>query len=290
MATGTGKTFTALSAAAERRDDLKHVAVLVFVPYLHLLEQWREHCEGFGFFPILCSGNHKQWSTDVRSKIQDYCLGVLPSICILAVHQTAATKRFSKAIQGLPSETTLIIADEVHCLGAPRLRDALLPIASMRLGLSATPRRWYDQEGTKVLLEYFTHICFEFPLDKAIGKYLTPYRYLPILAKLTDQESEKYEILSRKIASLSSNRKENDEDAEDRLKRLLLKRSQIISAAEKKIPLLIKELKQLIEECSNSHTELKHVLVIALQANIEMCLKKWRLWDYVVTNLCTQYQ
>ncbi len=261
MATGTGKTFTALAAAAERRDALKHVAVLVFVPYLHLLEQWRQHCEKFGFFPILCSGNHNQWSTDVRSKVQDYRLGVLPSICILAVHQTAATKRFTKAIQGLPSESTILIADEVHSLGAPRLRDALLPQAAMRLGLSATPRRWYDQEGTQTLLDYFTDICFEYPLDQAIGPYLTPYRYLPILTLLTDHESENYENLSRKIASLAGREIEHDAEAEERLKRLLLQRAQIISAAERKIPLLIRELQKLIVECKEVETELKHVLI-----------------------------
>lgn len=261
MATGTGKTFTALSAATARRDALKRVAVLIFVPYLHLLEQWRPHCEKFGFFPILCSGNHNQWSTDVRSKVQDFRLGVLPSICVLAVHQTAATKRFAKAIQGLQPESTMLIADEVHSLGAPRLRDALLPQADMRLGLSATPRRWYDQEGTQALLDYFKDICFEYPLDQAIGPYLTPYRYLPILALLTDQESENYENLSLKIASLAGRGVENDAEGEERLKRLLLQRSQIISAAERKIPLLISELKKLIAECKKVETELKHVLI-----------------------------
>jgi hypothetical protein len=75
MATGTGKTYTALAAAADRRNDLSQVAVLILVPYLHLLEQWRKNCEKFGFLPILCSGNHDQWPTEVRSKIQDYRFG-----------------------------------------------------------------------------------------------------------------------------------------------------------------------------------------------------------------------
>ncbi len=196
MATGTGKTYTALAAAVERRNEMKQVAVLILVPYLHLLEQWRLHCEEFGFLPILCSGNHDQWPVEVRSKIQDYRFGVLPSICILAVHQTAATQRFNTVMQGLPPDSTLLIADEVHSLGAPRLHDALLPQASMRLGLSATPRRWYDDEGTQSLLDYFTGICFEYPLDQAIGTFLTPYRYLPILTLLTAGENEEYDGLS----------------------------------------------------------------------------------------------
>jgi hypothetical protein len=122
MATGTGKTFTALAAVAERRADLGRVAVLILVPYLHLLEQWNRNCVKFGLFPILCSSNHLHWHHEVRSTIQDYRLGVLPSICIIAVHQTAANKKFTNTVRGLQQENTILIADEVHSLGAPKLR------------------------------------------------------------------------------------------------------------------------------------------------------------------------
>jgi superfamily II DNA or RNA helicase len=261
MATGTGKTYTALAAASERRAVLKQVAVLILVPYLHLLEQWRQNCEKFGFLPILCSGNHNQWSVEVRSRIQDYRLGVLPSICIVAVHHTAATQRFVRAVQGLPSESTVLIADEAHSLGAPRLRDALLPLASMRIGLSATPRRWYDPEGTQTLLDYFAGICFEYPLDQAIGTYLTPYRYIPILTLLTANESEDYEDLSRRIATLACRGLDRDVDAEEHLKRLLLQRAQIVSGAERKVPLLLEALQALIAERKLAGTVLRDVLI-----------------------------
>ena len=261
MATGTGKTFTALAAAADRRSELKHVAVLILVPYLHLLEQWRENCEIFGFLPIMCSGNHEQWPMDVRSKVQDFRLGVLPSICILAVHQTAATSRFAKTLGALSSDNTLLIADEVHSLGAPQLRDALLSLANMRLGLSATPCRWYDTEGTQNLLEFFNGICFEYPLEKAIGTALTHYRYFPILTRLTDQEMDEYEELSRSIAALVCRDADLDPNIEMRIKMLLLRRAQVISAAENKIPLLLQALKKQLEACSSQSKELRDVLV-----------------------------
>lgn len=273
MATGTGKTFTALAAADERRKALKQVAVLILVPYLHLLDQWRHHCEKFGFLPILCSGNHNQWANEVRSKIQDFRLGVLPSICILAVHQTAATQRFAKALQGLPSESALLVADEVHSLGAPHLRNALSPQVSMRIGLSATPRRWYDQEGTQTLLDYFTGICFEYPLDQAIGTYLTPYRYIPVLTLLTTDEAESYENLSQKIATLACRDLEHDVDAEEHLKRLLLQRSQIISAAERKLPLLVDALERLIVDRNKDGTELRDVLIYCAPGNHRKVLR-----------------
>ena len=231
------------------------------MPYLHLLEQWRENCEKFGFLPILCSGNHHQWPTEVRSKIQDYRFGVLPSICILAVHKTAATQRFNKIMQGLPPESAVLIADEVHSLGAPHLRNALLSGPTMRIGLSATPRRWYDEDGTKALLDYFTGICFEYPLDQAIGTFLTPYRYFPILTLLTFDESHEYEELSSNIAVLACRDLESDVDAKERLKRLLLRRAQIVSAAENKLPLLLNALQRQIAECKEAGVELKDVLI-----------------------------
>jgi superfamily II DNA or RNA helicase len=262
MATGTGKTYTALAAAADRRNDLRQVAVLILVPYLHLLEQWRKNCEKFGFLPILCSGNHDQWPTEVRSKIQDYRFGALPSICILAVHQTAATQRFNTAMQGLPPESTLLIADEVHRLGAPQLRDALLPHPNMRIGLSATPHRWYDQEGTQVLLDYFNGICFEYPLDQAIGTFLTPYRYLPILTSLTADEADEYEELSHRIAALLACKDlDRDKNTQERLMRLLLERAQVISAAENKLPLLLNALQRQITDCEDAGVELRDVLI-----------------------------
>ncbi len=261
MATGTGKTITALAAAIERRKALRNLAVIILVPYLHLLEQWQKNCENFGFLPILCSGNHDQWSIEVKSKIQDFRLGVLPSICILAVHQTSATPRFIEAMQGLPPEKIMLIGDEVHSLGAPHLRDALLSRASMRMGLSATPRRWYDEEGTKILNDYFTGTCFEYTIEQAIGRFLTPYRYYPILTHLTEEEQKQYEDLSHSINSLACRDLEHDIDLREHLKRLLLRRAHLISAAENKLPLLIRELEMQLNECKEANTEFRDILI-----------------------------
>jgi len=261
MATGTGKTFTALAAAEDRRGELGQVALVILVPYLHLLEQWRQACEGFGFLAILCSSDHPQWPTDVRSKIQDFRYGGLSSLCILAVHQTAATQRFAEATQGLRPANTVLIADEVHRLGAPHLRDALLPHADMRLGLSATPSRWHDESGTRDLLCYFAGVCFDYSLDQAIGTSLTRYRYLPVLTHLTDEEGREYEELSGRIAALASSVDRQDVDSEELLKRLLLRRAHVVAAAENKLPLLLSLLRRQVSECEQEAAELKHVLV-----------------------------
>jgi len=153
MATGTGKTYAALSAAVDRHKALGRLALLILVPYLHLLDQWARDCRSFGFNPIPCSGDHADWPISVRSRISDFNLGGPSHLCILAVHNTAASSRFARIAAKLNPDVTMIIGDEVHRLGSRSLCRALTTRASMRLGLSATPRRWFDDEGTRIILD-----------------------------------------------------------------------------------------------------------------------------------------
>lgn len=260
MATGTGKTVTSLAAAVERHKELGKLAIVVLVPYLHLLEQWERNCREFGFSPVLCSSKHGRWQIEVKSQIQDFNLGTSSSVCILAVHLTAASQRFQTAIARLKPENTLLIGDEAHGLGSRQLRNALTSCAGMRLGLSATPRRWYDDEGTEVIFSYFGKTCFEYSLEDAIGKYLTPYRYYPQLVSLSDDETEQYEELTARITVLAQ-ASEQDTDAREILKKLLLQRARIISSAEEKLPTMLMLLKSLMHENQRDGHKTRDILI-----------------------------
>ena len=260
MATGTGKTITSLAAAVKKYHDNRRLAVIILVPYLHLLEQWGKNCRQFGFTPIYCSGNHERWQIEVKTAIQDFNIGSRRHLCILAVHKTAATEKFAGAIVRLPTKDTLIIGDEVHGLGAPHLRKALTERACLRLGLSATPRRWFDEEGTAVIYDYFGATCFEYTLDQAIGEFLTPYKYYPQLVNLTNEESNNYEFLTQKIIRIAGNKKKKAE-SEEQLKKLLLQRSRIISAAQEKLPTLLRLFRNMLEENKKNGVVPKGILV-----------------------------
>lgn len=265
MATGTGKTITSLAAAVNRYEMLGKLALVILVPYLHLLEQWERNCRELNFNPITCSGFHENWLLEVKSKIQDFNINALDNICILVTHATAATEKFANATKGLKPEYMMIIGDEVHGLGAPILRQALIPNTDMRLGLSATPRRWFDDEGTKVLFSYFGNVCFEFPLEKAIGTYLTPYEYRPELVNLNSGEMDLYEELTNKISKVATmlngcNGKTNTEN-EEILKKLLLERARFVASAEEKLEKLLNILKEMIQDANEKHEELSHILV-----------------------------
>jgi len=260
MATGTGKTVTSLAAATDKHYELGRLAMIVLVPYLHLLEQWDRNCRDFGFSPVLCSSKHGKWQIEVKSHIQDFNLGTTQNVCILAVHMTAASPRFHQAIARLKPDHTMLIGDEAHGLGSPQLRSALSECAGIRLGLSATPRRWFDDEGTAVIFSYFGQTCFEYTLEQAIGKYLTPYRYFPQLVSLTDDEADNYEALTSQITSLM-HKAEKDIDAHEQAKMLLLKRARIISGAEEKLPAMLAVLTSLIEQDRQNGRETRDILI-----------------------------
>lgn len=272
MATGTGKTVTSLAAAARVHKEHGRLALIVLVPYLHLLDQWAEDCAKFGFSPIHCSGNHGRWDMKVRSAIKDFNLGVISNICIVSVHHTASTPRFASAVSGLCPADVMLIGDEVHGLGAPNLRAALVDGAEMRLGLSATPRRWFDEEGTAAIYTYFGKTCYEYSLEEAIGTFLVPYEYHPILVSLTDAELEEYESLTQQIMSISEKAKE-DREAEKLMKMLMLQRARIVYSAEAKLPKLINQIQSMIHEHTEMDEEPKGILIYCAPGKHKEVLK-----------------
>jgi superfamily II DNA or RNA helicase len=273
MATGTGKTITSLAAATSICQEHGRLILLILVPYLHLLEQWERNCVNFGFAPILCSGEHNHWQIKVKSAIQDFNIRVINHICVLAVHKTAATEKFQTAMRRLPKNDTLLIGDEAHGFGALHLRKALINNAKMRLGLSATPRRWFDDEGTSIIFNYFGPTCFEYSLNQAIGKFLAPYEYLPQLVNLTTEELNRYEEITKKIVTIASAAKKNSE-TDERLRILLLQRAQIISSAQQKLPTMLTLLREMLGKSQKCGDELNGILIYCAPGGHKEVLKE----------------
>ena len=132
----------------------------------------------------------------------------------------------------------MLIADEVHNLGASGLRESLPSGIGLRLGLSATPERWFDEEGTAELFDYFGPVLQpELTLSDGI-KYgaLCPYRYYPLLVELTEDERDEYLRLSAQIARVSQGI--TDREDSDALTSLLVRRARLIAAASNKMTAL----------------------------------------------------
>ncbi len=238
MATGSGKTFTSISAANKLYERNGTLCLVVLAPYKHLVTQWAKELESFGFDPILCFEDSKKWQDEAYPELQKYKAGITKKVCFVATHATSAMKPFQEFIQSI-NHDWLIIADEVHGLGSEKQSISLFPDAKYRIGLSATPRRWYDEAGSERLMNYFKKIVVEYDLKNAIeDKALTKYEYNPVLTELTDIELFNFEILTRKIGLIVVKKKKTKEDKEY-LEKLCRERAKIIGKAENKLSILI---------------------------------------------------
>lgn len=236
MATGTGKTITSLGAMAWLFGQNRRLAIVIAVPYQHLVDQWKSDAEKFGLQPLLAYQSKKSWLNDLHQSVNEYNHGDRSVISVITTHTTFTSEDFQSAIQRL-NEPALLIADEVHHLGAERSRTQLPDNISHRLALSATPDRWFDDEGSQALRNYFGETVFKYPLHKAIKrKILVPYDYLPQLVELTEDELLEYQALTEKVGKIAG--REDDEDIQDALKMLLIKRARLLNNASNKLDVL----------------------------------------------------
>ncbi len=236
MATGTGKTITSLAAAVTLFQEIGRLFLVISVPYQHLVDQWANTAMRFGLKPVLAFRSRSAWEKELARHAIDYRLGVRNIVCTITTHTTLASETFQKIVSQV-TKKTLFIADEAHHLGAAKRRGAMPDHFRYRLGLSATPSRWFDDEGTSALLDYFGGTVYEFGLKEAIDAgCLTPYTYHPILVNLTDEEMEQYEEITTKIARLWGMCEEGTEPTT--LETLLRRRADILNRASNKLSTL----------------------------------------------------
>ncbi|MBD2774645.1 DNA phosphorothioation system restriction enzyme [Iningainema tapete] len=256
MATGSGKTITALAIACELYKQINLQVLLVVCPYRHLVTQWARECEKFNLKPILAFENLRSWQNELSNQLYNVRSGSQAFLTVITTNSTLIGDGLQSQLKYFP-EKTLIIGDEAHNLGAPRLEESLPRTIGLRLALSATPERYFDESGTQSIFNYFGSVLQpEFTLKDAINQgALVHYLYYPILVELTDTESRTYAKLTQKIGRALLYRERdvelgNFEDNED-LKPLLMQRARLIGAAENKLNAL-RELMKTRRETSHT--------------------------------------
>lgn len=230
MATGTGKTYTAI-AACKRLIKKERLLILVLVPQIDLQEQWASEFNSEGLETTLFGGFGKGDITDVSIRFKS-----LPndSIICISTYDTFFQKLSKKFLRF--RDELLLIVDEAHNLTANHV--SLLPISpKYALGLSATPER-YRKDETKKILSYFLKedvTSFVYDLEKAIENgYLSRYEYEMIFAYLTEDEFEEYRELSKDLAALLN----QDEPDKEKIESVSNRRALIIKKATNKLDVL----------------------------------------------------
>lgn len=259
MATGTGKTITSLAAASKFANKQKSSVLLITVPFNHLIEQWEDEVRMFGFNPIVRKSTTTIWISQLRTKVFEINKGLRTNLCIITTHNTGASEEFLNLMQMIKAPI-LYIADESHYLGSGQLSRLLHPQFEYRIGLSATPDRWFDDEGSSKIRKYFEKTVIDFPIEEAVEKgFLTPYRFYPKTVNLTDTEYEQFQSYTRKIINVQSDKKISPSERREKVHQLLILRSRIINNAEEKMSLFQKLIKEKIER--EGLNNIRHTLV-----------------------------
>jgi len=151
-----------------------------------------------------------------------------------------------------------------------------------RLAMSATPRRYNDPEGTQAILNYFGKILEpKYTLKDAINdNVLCRYFYYPNVVKLTDEEQERWDNLSKDISkkyAIISTNGDKSGTLSNRIKNLLIERSRIVKEAKNKTSLAVdiitkkyRDGQRWIVYCDN-----REQLDIVLQSLLEKGIKAY---------------
>lgn len=250
MATGSGKTVTALNCIRKQYKENGYYKAIIVVPTQALAIQWEHEAKSFNFQNIVSTHSDKDWKDVLSRYITRSLLDSTKSIILITTYATFNRndiQLFLKKVRGI--ETFIYVADEAHNIGSQNSLKHLPEMINWRIGLSATPERIYDDLGTEKLYEFFDSkppkYTYRYTMKQAIEEgILCNYDYYPIFIELTSSEMEEYERISDQL------RKYIDADTgkyKPNAEKLLLKRKRIIHKAEnKKIAIsdLLEELKQ----------------------------------------------
>jgi DNA phosphorothioation system restriction enzyme len=250
MATGSGKTIIALAIATELYQQIGLQVLLIVCPYRHLVTQWSRECAKFNLRPIIAMTRVDNWQAELSIQLYNIRTNDNSFLTIITTNSTLISEGFQSQLKFFPAKT-LIVGDEAHNLGSTRLESSLPRTIGLRLALSATPERQYDELGTDALLNYFGSIIKpEFTLADAIKQgALVHYLYYPVFVQLTASEAFIYAQLTKKIGWILN--KNSSLEANDNLTALLTKRSRLIGTAANKLTTL-KEL--MASRLDTSHT------------------------------------
>lgn len=262
MATGTGKTKTSFFAIIELLESTSNLLTVIACPQKSLAVQWTKECQEFNMKYILASSDNNKWKDELADILSKTNLGMEKYYAVVCTHETIKSESFHKTFSRLNKNKvkSLLVADECHHLGAIEAREKAFSDFDYKLGLSATPSRLYDKEGSAFVESYLGQIIYKFPLKKAIETgILCGYEYYAHPVYLTDEEAEEYLKISLKISRLfaSSNSQENLENIfkkDTSFQNLIYMRANVLKKASMK-------LEKLRELLSGRRGSIQHAVV-----------------------------
>lgn len=268
MATGTGKTWTAIYSAKKLIESNKSM-IVICAPYKHLVKQWAEDVKKAFVSAkiILVSSENPSWEQQISQEIIRKQYDPSTQIIIISTIASFRMDRFTKTICK-SKEDKLLIVDEAH-----RFTDRppeLTKTFKYMLGLSATPYSGSSAQKGLELMQYFGGQVFSLPIENALNRgFLVGYNYYPIYVNATEDEERLFKYHTQKIISCFKNNRCINPDL---LIKSLRNRLRVISMAEEKqfrmdeIISRVNETDHLVVYCgdgrlfdSNTGEEIRHI-------------------------------
>lgn len=198
MATGTGKTRTALAIATQLINEKKINKIIVQMKGTDLIRQWRQNINQWTRSKVSEPINVLELSSD-RNELDSFLLGFnLPEVDLLLIRQSNLPDLLNKLAKKNLSKT-LIIHDEVHDLFAEQISQQVIGKQDgfgFKLGLSATIREPFNLEREKTLFKEIQgggdQPIFSYNLIQAIKDgVLVESSLIPLSYKLYEDEKAK---------------------------------------------------------------------------------------------------
>lgn len=260
MATGTGKTITALNCLLNEYKSDGCYRAIILAPTNTLVAQWEKEASKFNFGRVIKVSSKYNWEDDLSILITSLEFGGDDSYIIITTYASFYRQRFQYFFKSLP-KGTLLIADEAHNIASPKVLTTFPNVhLQKRIALSATPKRVYDIEGSSKMEEFFNDkepYTYNFSMERAINEgVLCKYNYYPKIVKLSELELQEYYEISSKLAKFFSSESDGFLDNEI-VSQLLMKRKRIIHKAENKLAVF----ENIIKQEESNRGALKYTLV-----------------------------
>ncbi len=240
MATGTGKTYTAISALVRLLKN--RIPIIICCPQNIILNQWLSTLKKFNFNNVVTSSEDKKIEK-LENLILDFKNKVIDEFVFLTTNATFQKEGILDVLfNGKYNGRYCLVIDEAHNAGATGFKKVLSKYEGKfiaRLGLSATLERQGDDSGNNFLYSFFKNECIKLGIEDAIKiDALVNYEYYPIACYMDDDERKQYLELSLKIAKLLQSK---NESIKKRAESLCFERARLVSTIKDKI-LVLKKL------------------------------------------------
>ena len=274
MATGTGKTMVSIGCMEEILRDTVKPMIVIACPQVTLAAQWKyDNVDRFDIgvdYDIVVNGGVRGWIDKLNLAMCELSMGVYKNLIVYTTHSVCSKKTYIDLVSSFKDINMVLIGDECHGLGANKIKNALLESYIYRIGLSATPQRWFDEKGSDLILDYFGRDSFEFTIHDALinenpinhQNFLANYYYKPCFISLTDYEIDEYLRLTKKISKRSIFASDDDEC----LQLLKIARAKIEKNAHEKY----EELERILDALG---TEICNTIIFVSDAQIDNVIK-----------------